>query len=392
MKVLFLSAVFPYPLVSGGHVRIFNLLKELGRRHDITLFAHVRSHTEERFIPHVMPPCRQVRVFYRGRVWQPKYIARALSSSLPLLLSSYENRELSGILTHAYVNSFDVIHCEPFYVAHVLPETNVPRVIAEHNIEYEVYKAASDRYRAIPVLSAFMQWDVAKMKSWEERAWRMSDRVVCVSDEDKRVIDRTVKGKVTVVPNGVDCSYFQFSQRIADPVRPRFLFVGNYRWFPNTEAVRTLLTSVWPIVRAAYPKATLTVAGSHMPDSMRRTGLKAGVTMLGWAEDIRAVYSDAHIFLAPLGIAGGSKFKILEAMATGLPVITTPEGATGLAVRDEEHVLTARKPQDFLRRIGELLDNRGRASHMARSARSLVEHTYAWDRIADILDTAWRNA
>jgi glycosyltransferase involved in cell wall biosynthesis len=229
------------------------------------------------------------------------------------------------------------------------------------------------------------------MKLWEERIWRTSDHIVCVSDTDRQVIEQVAPGKVTVVPNGVDCSYFQFRARAIDPVRPKFLFVGNYRWFPNTEAVRMLLTRVWPQVRAAYPNAMLTVAGSHMTRDLKNLGEKQGARMRGWAEDIRTVYMDAHVFLAPLGIAGGSKFKILEAMACGCPVITTREGMTGLAVRDGEHVLKAQTPEDFTRSIRKLMEDSTNRTRLVHAARSLVERTYGWERIAAVLDEVWRN-
>ena len=141
MKILFVSAVLPYPLHSGGQIRIYNLLKRLVDTHEIHLYSFIRSETEKKYLPDLRF-CKSVTTVLRGRVWQPKYIYKTLTGSLPLLWSSYHNSRMVGFLADEIsLGNYDLIHIEPGYVWPSVPtQHRVPIVVAEHNIEHEVYK------------------------------------------------------------------------------------------------------------------------------------------------------------------------------------------------------------------------------------------------------------
>lgn len=390
MNILFISAVFPYPLLSGGHIRIYHLLKRLGKKHRITLFAHIRSSAEEQYIPELKKYCAAVRTFARGGVWQTRYLVRAATSKLSLLEASYDNWSLTRAISQELTHDCNLVHCEPFYVAAAVPKTRVPLVIAEHNIEYEVYHSYAQKLNRFPGLFQLMAWDIDKMRKNEQRLWQKVNRVVSVSAHDQRTIrERTQRTDIALVPNGVDPQFFAFRLPQIDIKKPRFLFVGNFSWFPNREALNELLANTWPRLRGRYPQAVMTVVGPHLSASLNHKAIKAGVEVRGWVEDIRQVYGQATLLLAPIGIAGGTKFKVLEAMASGLPVVTTPQGATGLEVRDGQHLLLASNPKEFLTQVGKIVQQRRLRESLATQARQLVEQRYGWDVLAEELSQVW---
>lgn len=392
-KILFLSALFPWPLESGGHIRVYNLLKNLGGSHDITLFAYIRSEAERAFIPKVSHFCRSVSVFLRGRGWQPKYFLRAATSSYPLLLASYDVQSVAQAVGRELSSGYDIIHCEPFYVGHIVPK-NAPQklIIVEHNIEYTLYEAVAKRSWYLPIVAPLMRLDHMKMRRQEEHMWARADRIICVSPEDQNIIERdSGRRDIALIPNGVDILHFPYKPRLIDPQSPRFLFTGNFSWFPNVSAYRMLISDVWPLLKKARPGSILRIVGSNLPERLRKVGEKRGVDVVGRVPDIRTEYDRADVILAPITIGGGSRFKILEAMASGIPVVTTPVGVAGLKIRESDVVLLADNPVEFAAQVNRLIQTDALRRTMTDAARKHVERYFDWRSIARELSHVWEN-
>lgn len=363
MKILFVSAVLPYPLHSGGQIRMYNLLKRLGKKHEISLYAFIRSEKEKQYIPQ-LSFCKKVVTILRGRAWQPKYLFKTIASSYPFLWNTYHNSHMLSLLSDEIAKGrYDLIHIEPGYVWPSLPaEHNIPIVIAEHNIEHEIYSAYAKQF-SIPVLRPFMMLDVAKMKQWEKRIWSEATAVVAVSEEDKKVIGE----KATVVPNGVDLPAFPFTPGKAH-AHPVFLYVGNFKWMENRDTADNIKKNYWPTIRKQYPHATLRIVGQGAPD--------------GPFTSMQEELARADVMLAPIRIGGGTKFKILEAMASGVPVVTSTLGAAGL---DKNVLWIADSPRQL--DIPAVFADRTKI----KNARQQIEGVYNWDIIAKKLDTVWNS-
>ncbi|MFZ5845288.1 MAG: hypothetical protein ACOY0S_02360, partial [Patescibacteria group bacterium] len=165
MKILFVSAILPYPLHSGGQIRIYHLLKQLALHHKISLFAFIRDPEERTLVRH-LSFCRKVELVLRGRAWQPRYLISALGK-YPFLLSTYNSHQMRlRLQKELETEKYDLIHLEPFYVWPALPRTHFPLVVAEHNIEYRVYSDYVRRSPWIP-LRPLMYADVLKLRFWE---------------------------------------------------------------------------------------------------------------------------------------------------------------------------------------------------------------------------------
>ena len=390
MKILFVSAVLPYPLHSGGQVRIYNLLKLLSKTHDITLCAFTRSDEEKKYISE-LSFCKKVITVNRGHVWQMKYLIKTVFSTYPLLYSSYQNKDIrKRIDQELSENSYDLIHLEPSYVWPVVSNMHIPLVVAEHNIEYEVYEQYVRSF-SIPFLRPLLYIDVLKHRRWEEKVWGKSDHMITVSKDDAlRIHKKYDKKPVTVVPNGVDTDYFQFTSTSKKSEIPSFLFVGQFKWMQNRDALSFLIRDLWPKIQASYPRARLTVVGKNIPTNLRNLITLPNIQLLERVEDIRPLYTTHDALLAPIRIGGGTKFKILEAMASGLPVITTTIGAKGLDVCHEKEIYVADTTQDILSAIRTIRGDTQQRIAVLKNARHCIEEKYSWTQIAKKLDHVWR--
>lgn len=394
MKILFVSAVLPYPLYSGGQVRVYNLLKKLSQTHEITLASFIRDNEERTHVSH-LSFCKKVIPVYRGRAWRIDYIARALVGVYPWLLATYDNSQMRSVLAHELATgAYDIVHIEPGYVWPSIPPTTQPIVVGEHNIEHHIYEGYA-KTSTLFFAGPFYRRDVAKMIAWEKRIWQAAARVVTVSPDDKREVEQiTGMHTVDVAPNGVDVDEFVFQKNKRINLQaPVFLFVGNFLWLQNRDALTMILDDVWPLLLARYPQAALRVVGKHLGDDQRKKVMSSDrVSLHEHVSDIQQEFVRGDILLAPIRIGGGTKFKILEAMASGMPIITTSIGARGLHVRDREELMIADDSVRIVEAATELLSSPKKIAMMTLRARKKIEKEYSWTNIAKTLSTVWQHA
>ena len=388
MNILFVSALLPYPLYSGGQVRIYNLLKILSSKHKITLFSFIREESEKQYLQE-LNFCQKVETVLRGHAWQPRYVVPAVFGKYPLLLASYNHSEMRRKIGEEINNgNYDLIHLEPGYVFPSVPDTRLPLVVAEHNIESTIYQDYVRRFPFAPVRTFFYA-DVLKLKFWERHIWQKARGIVTVSEDDARVIAPKTNGqKKALVPNGVDPVVFPFKPNAEVDPSLKFLFVGNFSWLQNRDALGDMLRRIWPEVVSKFPKSQLIIVGKQMPASLKRLADKAQARRLDEVVDINNEYQKADIMLAPIRIGGGTKFKILEAMASGLPVVTTAKGVQGLNVTDRQEVMLAETPEAYVKAIEELVKTNKR-KQIVSAARLKIDKVYTWRKIANKLADLW---
>ncbi|MFZ2025166.1 MAG: glycosyltransferase family 4 protein [Microgenomates group bacterium] len=389
MNILFVSALLPYPLHSGGQVRMYNLLKALSKKHDITLMSFIRNEEERALATHISF-VKDVHMIMRGKGRQAKYIFKALGN-FPLLLATYDNRMMQQKIKEELARKkYDLVHIEPFYVFPSLPPLSVPMIVSEHNVEYAIYLKNAEKIR-FPLLKPLAYFDAVKIKIWEEIVWQRARIVTAVSEDDAKIISASTKKETPVIPNGVDTKTFTYVGKKFDKKNPTFLFVGNFLWAPNLEAVRQLLTTIWLKILLVYPEAKLTIVGKHFPSGLRKYILPS-VHLEEYVEDIRDAFAASDVLLAPMGIGGGTKFKILEAMATGTLVVTTKEGRMGIVGTSGKEFYEAATPEEFGSAVNTIYAHPETAKTITKNARKMVETMYDWQAIAEKLDVVWKGA
>src|SRR3989344_7356045 len=276
MKILMITPFLPFPLVSGGQIRTYNLLKNLANKHKITLASFIRSDSEKKYLKELEPFCQKVIIFKRRKAWSLINIILAALTPFPFLVSIYFDiwvrRKIKEELEK---EQYNLIHAETFYVMPNIPQTKVPIFLVEQVIEYLVYQRFVESLPswATP-LKPLLLLDVAKIKWWEKHYWRKAKRLAAMSNEDQQFIKKSDPNlEVDVVANGVDIEYFSKIKR-QPPKNPKVLFVGNFKWLPNRDATKFLVREIWPKIKSQISNARLWIVGRNPPDDIQKLSTK----------------------------------------------------------------------------------------------------------------------
>jgi glycosyltransferase involved in cell wall biosynthesis len=380
LKVLFVAPALPWPPTSGGAIRTHAMLRELRGRAEIALRAvsetplpkgweallEITSSIQvfERSPP---PPWAGLTRCKRERWFHSDALRRALSEELP--------------------GPYDLVHLDELAVFPSLPrKRNVPLVLHHHKLDLEFQ-------RALPTAPGWRgAFDASKLGRLEARAARAVPHQITCSAEDASILRRRYPWlSCTAVPSGVDVEYFRCSARQGARERDLLLHLGTMSYGPNADAASWLVRSILPIVRLARPSVRLAIVGRNPPPEV--TALAGeGVVVTGEVEDVRPWLQRAAMLVAPLRIGGGTRLKIVEALAAGCPVVSTAVGAEGLDLRSGEHLRLAEGPQALAAAILDLLENPARADALAREGCAAVREHYAWPVLSERLLAAWQDA
>jgi len=391
MKVLMLTPYLPYPLVSGGQIRTYNLLKHLSKHHDITLFSLIKEEAEREHLSELQKYCKKIMLFKRTK--NPFVLRNILlagfssypfvvTRNLPLGMKRAVQAELSR-------DKYDLIHAETFYMMPNIPETKVPIILAEQTIEYLGYQDYMKK--ANPILRPILKIDVTKIKYWERYFWKKADKLITMSEEDKNFIENVV-GKplnISVVANGVDLDFFsKVKKRL--PKDPTVLFVGTFKWLPNIEAVEEIVKKIWPLILKQLPHAKLKIVGFSPTAKIKAYAEESSIEVLGAIDDIRDAFATAHMLLAPIRSGKGTRYKVLEAMITGTPVVATTLAAEGLDLKTGRDVLIADTVSGLAEASVKLLKDELLQQKLGDAGAKIVRQGYSWDTIAASLDKVYK--
>lgn len=397
MRILMVTPYLPYPLVSGGQVRTYNLLKKISQQHEVTLFALIKHEEEKEHIPELEKYCSKVQVFRRTSYpWHPRNILLAAFSSFPFVVTRNMVMKLKpAIVAELAAQSYDLIHIETFYMMPNVPITSVPVLLVEQTIEYLGYeKFAQQIAKKWPTLLPFMKLDIAKIKFWETSYWRSCDKLVTVSNDDRDFIQERepdIQG-IEVVSNGVDMEYFSTVKR-QEGDTPTILFVGTFHWRPNVEAAEFLMEKVWPLIQAQMPHVHLRIVGpAPTPKILSYAQKDPNIIVTGKVPDIRDEYARASALLAPVFSGKGTRYKVLEAMATETPVVGTEIAFEGINAEPEKEVLIANTAQEMADATVRLLQDPALRRRLAKAGKKFVSHGFSWDAIAQELLKIYQEA
>lgn len=386
MRILMLTPYLPYPPSSGGQIRSYNLIRELSKKHKITLCSLIKFDEEKKYVNQLEIYCKQVFVFKRAeKPWTLTNILKTGLSSFPfLVIRNFSGEEKRAVKKLLKKENFDIIHAETFYVSPHIPKTKIPIVLVDQTIEYEVYLHYVKNFKW-PILRPLLLLDVLKIKFWETYYWKRASRVVAVSKRDAEVMKKLVKGlSVDVVPNGVG---EDLMEEISIHFNKTILFMGNYAWLQNIEAARILARKIFPEIKKAISDVKLLIVGQNTEKVENLEG--DGVTLKNLKIDditgVKKAYRQSGILLAPLYGPGGTRLKILGAMASKLPVVTTTIGIEGIDAKNGQSVLVGDSLNELSENAVKLLQDSALYTKVADNARKLVDEKYSYQSIAENL-------
>ncbi|KKQ91780.1 MAG: Glycosyl transferase group 1 [Candidatus Woesebacteria bacterium GW2011_GWA2_40_7] len=391
MKILMLVPFLPIDQMSGGQTRWYHLIKLLSKKHNITLMSLIKDNKEKEYLPEIEKYCEKVMVFKRPKSpWTFRNLFLTAISFNPLVvIRNLSLDERSAIKKELTNNKYDVIHAETFYVMPHIPKTSVPIVLVEPTIEFSVYQHYVDNEVSFFFKPIYL-FDVIKLKFWEKFYWKRASRLFAVSVEDKKIMQDEIPGiKVGVIPNGVDVDYFE-EKKVLRKFPPRALYHGDYKWMQNVEAVNILIKEIWPVVRARVKGVKLWISGRNVPEKIIEFSKKYNdIEISESLKDNRDAYKAASVLVTPIMSPGGTRLKVLEAMASGLPVVSTPVGVAGLGITQGKQALVSQNIKDLAEMTINVLSNKKLAEKLASEGKSFVSANFDWHSIVSRLDKAY---
>jgi glycosyltransferase involved in cell wall biosynthesis len=326
-----------------------------------------------------------------GRRGAPKRASqlRSLISARSYERQVFEQEPLQAALGRMMDrSSYDVLQIESCFMAHYVFPREPVLVLDEHNVEYEIARRTVSVTPGLP-RKLYTYVNYLKMRSDEERAWRTLDACAVTSARDEATIRQAfASARTAVVPNGVDADFFSPIHRRPEPFT--LIFFGTMSYYPNADAALYFLREVMPLLRPSYPSLRLLIVGYSPPAAVRRLA-GPDVIVTDFVDDVRPYLARASAVVVPLRIGGGTRLKVLEAMAMAKPVISTTLGVEGIAVTNERDVLTGDGAQALATQIRRVLDDEDYGNSLGSAARRLVEGDYEWSASARKLETLYRS-
>jgi sugar transferase (PEP-CTERM/EpsH1 system associated) len=388
-QVLMLTPYLPYPPVSGGRMRTYNLMKFLRDDCDITLACFGRPDETAFDITPLGALCDYHVVERAESPGTLQAALMSLSSLSPITMRLYGGEAMRDTIARLLSEKrYDAIHVESFYMMQNVPENlGIPVLLSEPAIEYQVW-AQHAKVSTPFFIRPGIALEAFKMRVTEPRAWAQADAVGAMSALDQRLIkQRAPSAQVFLTPNGVDVDFFTPDETVMRDDCTA-VYMGDYKYFPNVDAVLYFAQEILPLIRAKRPDFKLTLLGKDpSPEIQALAG--DGVTVTGLVEDTRPYLQGSAVFVCPLRSGSGTRFKLMEALACGCPVVSTAVGCEGLDAIDGEHMLIRDDPQAFADAVIDLLGNPERGAAIGRAGRAWVVEKHAWSHSAALVKQAY---
>lgn len=391
MKILLLYPFLPHPSSHGTAIWIYNYLKNMSRHHQISLCCFVNQ-GERELVKSLGPYCFLIEAIEFTPKAVFKKILNLVFSLKPRIVNNYFSRQfLSKANSLIKQNHYDIIHFNLScwvgeYINHIEINDIPKTILYEHDIIFETTLQNAKKHLLSPKALIYYI-DYLKIKKYQLDVWKKFNKIITANAADKKLIQRFIPSlNISVIPNGVDTNFLK--PIMENKNRENILiFVGNYWHYPNEDAIIFFLKDIYKIIESEIKDVKLLIIGRKATDRMKRlAALDPTVEIKGYVSDIRPYLSKASVFIAPIKMGGGMRGKILEAMAMGIPVVSTSLGMEGIEAVDGIHAYIADNPDQFAYKTIELLQNKILRDKFSSEGRKLVENKYDWSIICANLD------
>ncbi|MFZ4547337.1 MAG: glycosyltransferase [Bacteroidales bacterium] len=386
MKILVLLSRVPYPIEKGDKLRAFHQIRCLSKNNEIILVALNESKVHPEALQILKAYCSEIHILPIGKLGMIWNVFKAFLNQKPLQLGYfYRNsaqKQIDGIISKTKP---DHIYCQLIRVSEYVKNNKTPKTL-----DYQDTLSVGVKRRAeasSSFLRMFFMMEYKRLLRYEHEMFDKFNNTTIISKPDRDLIQHPLRNEIKVIPNGVDSEYFY-------PVKKQktfdIVFTGNMGYPPNIDAARFLAEEILPIVLKDCPETKLMLAGATPHPKVLALQSKH-ITVTGWLNDIRDSYSASRIFIAPMRIGSGLQNKLLEAMAMGLPCITSELANLALGARRNEEILVGVTAEEFAKHIIRLLRDEAFAETLAQNGHDFVQKTFSWENSAQQLEKIFKS-
>lgn len=402
LRILFLTPQFPWPTHQGTTLRNFNLLKQLAQRHEIHLFSLLAPGDDPTAGP-VADLCASVSTAPQPARSMSDRVRDLVASPLPdMARRLWSPAARDAVLALARNSQPDIIQIEgiemaPYFFA--IQQAGIPynRAIydahnAETLLQWRAARADARRPKRWPA-ALYSAIQTAKLRRYERQLARSVSGIAAVSQPDARFLQSLApQTPIRVVTNGVDLNYYELQTPLPSVLTgpgPHLVFTGKMDFRPNVDAVLWFADAAMPLLRVAGLHAHFWVVGRNPHARLEALARRQDITITGAVPDVRPYIVQADLYVTPLLAGGGTRFKILEALALAKPVVSTRLGADGIPVVDGEHLVLADTPAAFAASVQALLADREGAAAMGRRGQAFIREHFSWEAIVPELEALY---
>ena len=384
-QILIMNPVLPYPPVDGGKNRVFTFIKFLSKKYDIHLLTFIENIEENEHISKLQEYCAAVDTVLRN--WTP--LPRLSEFLFPTHCRPfYSDGMKNTLLDILKTRPIDLVQIEFTLMAYYINFIrHVPTVFTEHDISVlfptKSYNPPQEGWRKI-----YDYLNSLKSMRWEMILGNQFDKIVTVTDADKRILSRLLaKADIETIPTGTDMDFY--SEEYQEVKGKGLAFVGFMGHYPNLDAMIYFLKEIYPLIKMEEPEASLTIIGKGGEEKLSSLREDTTVRITGYVEDLRPILREACVFVAPMRIGAGIKGKLLEAIAMHKPIVTTSLGCKGLPLIPDRDILVSDSPEEFARKAVYLIRNPEARRTMSLNAHKIIREHYDWNNIVKKLDSIY---
>jgi glycosyltransferase involved in cell wall biosynthesis len=395
MNVLILTQVLPYPPDSGPKIKTYNVIKYLAQNHRVALVSFVRGDQTEH-IRHLERYCQAVHTvpMERNAMRDGLAMARSLLSGQPWMMVRDDRRAMRALVDFLSAGqSFDVAHADQLNMGQYAGRVSGAfKILDAHNALWLLYKRLWETTSPGP-RKLLLGRDWRLLKTYEGRLVRQFDAVLAVSHEDGAALQEAAGRPVdvTVIPIAIDTDEVTFVEREAEP--GHILHIGTMYWPPNIDAVNWFVREVYPLIRRGRPDVQFDVVGSRPPaELLALNGAGLGINVTGYVQDPTPYQQRAAVMAVPLLAGGGMRVKILNALAEGVPIVSTTLGYEGIEVTPGRDILVGDTPETFAAEVLRVLNDPDLGRQLAANGRRLAEEKYDYRHACRPLDDVYARA
>ncbi len=386
MKLLIFASRFSWPLDKGDKLRMYHQIKYLSTIHDVYFLALSDTKVHDNDRKELLKFCKEVYVFKLSKPLIFFGLLRAFFRAQPLQVGYFYSKRIANDVNKTIFRiKPDYIYGQLVRVAEYIKNSDIHKCL---DLQDALSAGLKRRYNSSNIfLKPLLKLEYKRMLEYEAAMKNHFDSLTIITETDRQLLPVQIREIVNIIPNGVDFSFFD-SEKINVKSKFDIVFTGNMNYPPNIKASQFLVKEIMPIVWKSSPNSKVLIAGSS-PHSTVKSLMSELVEVSGWIDDIRVAYKSAKVFVAPMQIGTGLQNKLLEAMAMGLPCVTSDLANNALQAVDGEHIFVAPKDSAaiFAMKIIDLLSDTSLANRISFNGNMFVKHNYDWQNAVSKLNS-----